>query len=132
MILLIEMFSYSFIQRALVAGILIGVLCAVLGVFLVLRRLSLIGDGLAHITFGSVALALFAGLQGAAMLLVSLPVVLLASLGILKLAGKARLGGDAAIGIVSSMGVALGVMLAVLGGGTGLIFSATCLGAFWP
>lgn len=117
---LLEMLSYSFIQRALVAGILIGVLCAVLGVFLVLRRLSLIGDGLAHITFGSVALALFAGLQGAAMLLVSLPVVLLASLGILKLAAKARLGGDAAIGIVSSVGVSLGVVLAVLGRGYGV------------
>ena len=115
-----DMFSYVFIQRALVAGVLIGVLCAVLGVFLVLRRLSLIGDGLAHITFGSVALALFAGLQGAAMLLVSLPVVVLASLGILKLAGKARLGGDAAIGIVSSVGVSLGVMLAVLGRGYGV------------
>jgi len=115
-----EMFSYSFMQRALLAGTLIGVLCAVLGVFLVLRRLSLIGDGLAHITFASVALALFAGLQGAAMLLVSLPVVLLASLGILKLAGKARLGGDAAIGIVSSVGVSLGVLLAVLGRGYGV------------
>jgi len=115
-----EMFSYVFIQRALLAGLLIGVLCAVLGVFLVLRRLSLIGDGLAHITFGSVALALFAGLQGAAMLLVSLPVVVLASLGILKLAGKARLGGDAAIGIVSSVGVSLGVMLAVMGRGYGV------------
>jgi len=117
---ILEMFSYSFIQRALLAGTLIGVLCAVLGVFLVLRRLSLIGDGLAHITFGSVALALFAGLQGAAMLLVSLPVVLLASLGILKLTGKARLGGDAAIGIVSSVGVSLGVLLAVLGRGYGV------------
>ncbi|MDK9716923.1 MAG: metal ABC transporter permease [Trichlorobacter sp.] len=117
---ILELFSYGFMQRALLAGILIGVLCAVLGVFLVLRRLSLIGDGLAHITFGSVALALFAGLQGAAMLLVSLPVVLLASLGILKLAGKARLGGDAAIGIVSSVGVSLGVLLAVLGRGYGV------------
>lgn len=117
---LIDMFSYGFMQRALLAGCLIGVLCAVLGVFLVLRRLSLIGDGLAHITFGSVALALFAGLQGAAMLLVSLPVVVLASLGILKLAHKARLGGDAAIGIVSSLGIALGVMLAVLGRGYGV------------
>lgn len=117
---LIDMVSYGFMQRALVAGSLIGVLCAVLGVFLVLRRLSLIGDGLAHITFGSVALALFAGLQGAAMLLVSLPVVVLASLGILKLAHKARLGGDAAIGIVSSLGIALGVMLAVLGRGYGV------------
>jgi len=120
MIMFIDMFSYGFMQRALLAGSLIGVLCAVLGVFLVLRRLSLIGDGLAHITFGSVALALFAGLQGAAMLLVSLPVVVLASLGILKLAHKARLGGDAAIGIVSSLGIALGVMLAVLGRGYGV------------
>lgn len=116
----VELFSYGFIQRALLAGILIGVLCAVLGVFLVLRRLSLIGDGLAHVTFGSVALALFAGLQGAAMLLVSLPVVLLASLGILKLAARARLGGDAAIGIVSSLGVATGVMLSVMGQGYGV------------
>lgn len=116
----VELFSYGFIQRALLAGVLIGVLCAVLGVFLVLRRLSLIGDGLAHITFGSVALALFAGLQGAAMLLVSLPVVLLASLGILKLASRARLGGDAAIGIVSSLGVSTGVMLAVMGQGYGV------------
>ncbi len=118
--MLLEMLSYSFIQRALAAGMLIGVLCAVLGVFLILRRLSLIGDGLAHTTFGAVALALFAGLQGAAMLLVSLPVMLLAALGILKLANKARLGGDAAIGIVSSVGISLGVMLAVLGHGYGV------------
>ncbi len=117
---MIEMFSYGFIQRALLAGILIGVLCAVLGVFLVLRRLSLIGDGLAHTTFGAVALALFAGLQGAAMLLVSLPAMLLVSIGILKLASKARLGGDAAIGIVSSVGISLGVMLAVVGKGYGV------------
>jgi len=53
-----EIFSYGFMQRALLSGLLVGVLCAVLGVFLVLRRLSLIGDGLAHVTFGSVALAL--------------------------------------------------------------------------
>jgi zinc transport system permease protein len=53
-----EILSYGFIQRALVTGVLIAVLCAILGVFLVLRRLSLIGDGLAHVTFGSVAVAL--------------------------------------------------------------------------
>lgn len=114
---MVEMFSYVFIQRALVAGVLIAVLCAVLGMFLVLRRLSLIGDGLAHVTFGSVALALVAGLQGVAMLAISLPVVLLSSLGVLRLSEKGRLGGDAAIGIVSSLGVATGVLLAGLGGG---------------
>lgn len=113
----IDMFSYGFIQRALLAGILVAVLCAVLGMFLVLRRLSLIGDGLAHVTFGSVALALVAGLQGVAMLAVTLPVVLLSSLGVLRLSERGRLGGDAAIGIVSSLGVALGVVLAGIGGG---------------
>lgn len=114
---MIEMFSYGFIQRALLAGSLVGVLCAVLGMFLVLRRLSLIGDGLAHVTFGSVALALVSGLQGVAMLAITLPVVLFSSLGVLRLSERGRLGGDAAIGIVSSLGVALGVLLAGVGGG---------------
>ncbi len=114
---LTDMFYYGFIQRALLAGILIALLCAVLGMFLVLRRLSLIGDGLSHVTFGSVALALFFGLQGVSMLTVTLPVVLFSSLGIMRLSERGRLGGDAAIGIVSSLGVSLGVVLAGLGGG---------------
>ena len=114
---IIEILSYGFIQRALLAGTLIAVLCSVLGVFLVLRRLSLIGDGLAHVTFGSTAIALALQLYSAASLLVSLPVVLLASLGILKLTEKARLSGDAAIGIVSAVGISAGIMLASVGGG---------------
>jgi zinc transport system permease protein len=114
---LFEILSYGFIQRALLAGTLIAVLCSVLGVFLVLRRLSLIGDGLAHVTFGSTAIALAFKLYSAASLLVSLPVVLLASLGILKLTEKARLSGDAAIGIVSAVGISSGIMLASVGGG---------------
>ena len=112
-----EIFSYGFMLRALLAGSLIAVLCSVLGCFLVLRRLSLIGDGLAHVTFGSVALALFFRLYGATALLVSLPVVMLSSLGIMRLTERARLSGDAAIGIVSSLGIAAGVVLASLGGG---------------
>lgn len=114
---LTEILSYGFMQRALLAGSLIGVLCAVLGCFLVLRRLSLIGDGLAHVTFGSVALALFFKLYSAAAILVSLPVVMLCSLGILRLSERTRLTGDTAIGIVSSLGIAVGVLLASLGGG---------------
>ena len=114
---ILEILSYGFIQRALLAGILIAVLCSVLGVFLVLRRLSLIGDGLAHVTFGSTAIALAFKVYSAASLLVSLPIVLLASLGILRLTEKARLSGDAAIGIVSATGIATGIMLASVGGG---------------
>jgi len=86
-------------------------------VFLVLRRMSLIGDGLAHVTFGSTAIALAFKLYSAASLLVSLPIVLLASLGILKLTEKARLSGDTAIGIVSSLGISAGIILASVGGG---------------
>jgi zinc transport system permease protein len=114
---LIQMFQYGFIQRALIAGSLIAVLCAVLGVFLVLRRLSLIGDGLAHVTFGSVALALCVNIPPLAVTLAAIPLVMLSSLGILKLMERARIFGDAAVGIVASLGIAVGVLLAGLSGG---------------
>jgi zinc transport system permease protein len=114
---IMEILSYGFIQRALLAGVLIAALCSVLGVFLVLRRLSLIGDGLAHVTFGSTAVALACKIYSASALLVSLPLVLLASLGILRLTEKARINGDAAIGIVSAAGIAVGIILASIGGG---------------
>lgn len=114
---LAEILSYGFLQRALVGGSLIAVLCSTLGIFLVLRRFSLIGDGLAHVTFGSVALALFLGFQSVLMTMAAIPVVLLASIGILKLTDKAKIYGDTAIGIVSSLGIAVGVMLASKAGG---------------
>lgn len=111
---LAEFLTLGFVQRALVAGSFIALLCSTLGVFLVLRRLSLIGDGLAHATFGSVALALFLGV---APLYVSIPVVMLCALGILKLTERFRLYGDAAIGVISSLGIAGGVILSSLAGG---------------
>ena len=114
---LLEILSYGFIQRALLAGTLIALLCSVLGVFLVLRRISLIGDGLAHVTFGSTAIALALKMYSTLSLLVSMPIVLLASLGILKLTEKGRLSGDAAIGLVSALGISAGIILASVGGG---------------
>jgi len=109
-----EYLHYGFIQRALVCGSFIALLCSTLGVILVLRRFSLIGDGLAHVTFGSVALGLFFRVYP---LYVSIPLVMLCSLGILKLTQRARLYGDAAIGVVSSIGIAGGVILASVAGG---------------
>ena len=91
-----------------------AILCSTLGVFLVLRRFSLIGDGLAHTTFGSVALALLLKMSP---LYISIPLVMICSLGILKLTEKDRLYGDAAIGIVSSVGIASGIILSSLAGG---------------
>lgn len=110
----LDLLSYGFIQRALLAGSLIALACSPLGVLLVLRRLSLIGDGLAHVTFGSAALALFLNQHP---LVVSIPVVMAGSLGIMKLTERARLYGDAAIGVVSAVGIAGGVLVASSSGG---------------
>lgn len=109
-----DFFHYRFILKALIAGSFIALTCSILGVLLVLRRLSLIGDGLAHVTFGSVALGLLIKHHP---IYVSIPIIMVSSLGILKLTEKARLYGDAAIGIVSSMGIAGGVLIASIAGG---------------
>ena len=109
-----EFLSYGFVQRGLLAGSLVAVICAILGVFLVLKRLSLIGDGLSHVCLSGVALGL---LTQTSPLYMSVPVVLVASLGILKMMDKVKIYGDAAIGIVSAAGLAAGILITALAGG---------------
>ena len=111
---IINALSYEFVQRALAAGLFISILCAVLGVFLVLKRFSLIGDGLAHVAFGGVALGLFLGVYP---FYVAVPVAMIGSLGILMVTEQNKVFGDAAIGIISSVGMAGGILLASLAGG---------------
>jgi zinc transport system permease protein len=111
---LTDLLAYGFMQRAFITGCLIACACSVLGIFLLLHRLSLIGDGLAHVTFGSVAISLFLNMHT---LLISIPIVLLSSIGIFKLTQRSKLFGDASIGIVSSLGVAGGVLIASVSGG---------------
>jgi len=112
--LLFRALSYTFMQRALLVGILIAISSSFLGIFLVLRRYSMIGDGLAHVSFATVALAL---LLNQSPLVISIPVVIAASFLILKLSEENRIGGDAAIGLVSSFSVALGVFISSLAKG---------------
>jgi len=109
-----SLISYAFMQRAFLAGFFVSVACAILGVFLVLRRDAMIGHGLSHVTFGGVALGL---LLNTMPMLAALGVAVLSAVGILKLKERAGLHGDTAIGIVSSLGMALGVILATLAGG---------------
>jgi zinc transport system permease protein len=108
-----EILSYGFMQRAFLAGVGVSVTCAVLGVFLVLKRDAMIGHGLAHVTFGGVALGL---VLYVAPLPVALGVAIFSALGILKLKERAGLYGDTAIGIISSLGMALGIFLVSLAG----------------
>ena len=81
MSLLLEMFTYPFIVRAFVVGILVSLCAALLGVPLVLKRYSMIGDGLSHVSFGALSIAVACGW---APLPVSIPVVILAALGLLR------------------------------------------------
>jgi len=105
--------GYGFFQRALAAGLFIALACAILGLFLVLRRDAMIGHGLSHVTFGGVALGLFLNLLP---LVTALAVAVAASVAIMRLRQRAGLHGDTAIGILSSVGMALGIALATLAG----------------
>lgn len=100
--------TYGFLQRALLAGIFVALVCAVLGVFLILRRDAMIGHGLAHVMFAGVALGLLLNLMP---LLVALIVGTLAALVIMKLKEKAGVYGDTAIAVLSSVGFAVGILL---------------------
>jgi len=111
---LVESLHYPFVQRALLCGVFIGACCALLGVFLVLRRLSLIGDGLAHVGLGAVGLGLLLNTQP---LWVTIPLVMFASLWIIWLSDKADVYADAAIGLVSAVSAAAGIVMASAGRG---------------
>jgi zinc transport system permease protein len=108
-----EILHFSFMQRAIAAGLLIAVACSVLGVFLVLRRDAMLGHGLAHVTFGGVALGL---LLSVSPLWTALVVAILAAVLLMKLREAVGLHGDTAIGIVSSVGFALGIVIASVSG----------------
>ncbi len=111
---IIDILNYSFIDRALIAGSFVAILCSVLGLFLVLRKMSLIGDGLAHVSFGAIALGLFFGVYP---FYIAIPTAIAGSYLILKITEKAKVYGDAAIGIVSAVGVSSGVIIASVSGG---------------
>ena len=108
MTLLFEMFSSPFLVRALIAGALAALCANLLGVPLVLKRYSMIGDGLSHAGFGALALATA---LNAAPLAVAIPLVLLAAFLLLRLRENGRLKGDAAIALVSGSALAIGVII---------------------
>ncbi len=106
-----EMMSYEFIQRAFVGGILVSLCAALLGVSLVLKRYSMIGDGLSHVSFGALAIAMALGV---APIRFSIPVVIIAAFFLLKIAEKGKMGSDAAIAVLASSALAIGVIVTSL------------------
>ena len=114
MSILREMLSYTFLARALLVGVLVSLCSALLGVPLVLKRYSMIGDGLSHVGFGALAIA---AALNAAPLAVAIPVVVAAAFLLLRLSSSGRIKGDAAIAIISTGALAVGVIVISLSTG---------------
>lgn len=109
--LLQELFSYTFIVRALVVGSLVALCSALLGVSLVLKRYSMIGDGLSHVGFGALSVAMALNMSP---LKVSIPVVVLVAFLLLRISENSKIKGDAAIALISSSSLAIGVIVTSL------------------
>lgn len=105
---LLEMFSYTFLVRAVIVGLLVSLCAALLGVSLVLKRYSMIGDGLSHVGFGTLAVATA---MNASTLTVSIPVVVLAAFLLLRISENSKIKGDAAIALISTSSLAIGVVV---------------------
>ncbi|MDO4816529.1 MAG: metal ABC transporter permease [Bacillota bacterium] len=108
MSLLSEMLSYHFMSRALIVGILVSLCAALLGVSLVLKRYSMIGDGLSHVGFGALAIA---AAVNVAPLALAVPVVVAAAFLLLRISKNGKIKGDAAIALISSSSLAIGVIV---------------------
>ena len=106
-----EMLSYDFIQRAFLGGVLVSLCAALLGVSLVLKRYSMIGDGLSHVSFGALSIAIACGI---APLKFAIPVVIVAAFLLLRLAENGKMRSDAAIAMVSASSLAIGVIVTSL------------------
>ena len=106
-----EMLSYPFLVRALICGVLLSVCASLLGVSLVLKRYSMIGDGLSHVGFGALAIATAFHW---APLAVSIPVVVAAAFLLLRLNENTKIKGDAAIALISTGALAIGILVVSL------------------
>ncbi|MBQ8641939.1 MAG: metal ABC transporter permease [Clostridia bacterium] len=104
-------FLTAVVIRSLVVGVLVSLCSALLGVSLVLKRYSMIGDGLSHVGFFALALCTAAGVAGAYTMEASIPIVVLAAVLILRLSRSKKIKGDAACAIVSTGAVAIGTLI---------------------
>ena len=115
---IMEMLSYPFMVRAFIGGILISLCASLLGVSLVLKRYSMIGDGLSHVSFGALSIAVAAGWSP---LPVSIPIVVLAAFFLLRITENGRMKSDAAIAMISASALAMGILV------TCLLYTSRCV-----
>ena len=124
--MLCEMFSAPILVRALTVGILVSLCAALLGVSLVLKRYSMIGDGLSHVGFGALAVA---AVMNLAPMAVAIPVVILSAFLLLRVSSNGKIKGDAAIALISTGALAVGVMAVSVSGGVNIDLNSYLFGS---
>lgn len=123
---LVTMFSFDFMQRAVIGGILISLCAALLGVSLVLKKYSMIGDGLSHVGFGAVAVA---SVMNLAPLAVAVPVVVASAFILLKIGSDSSVKGDSAVAVLSTTSLAAGVIAVSVKQGINTDFNSYMFGS---
>ena len=106
--LIAEMFSFTFIVHAVVVGLLVSLCAALLGVSLVLKRYAMIGTGLSNVGFAAMVIA---GVIDVAPLTLSIPVVILTAFVLLRMNESSKIKGDSAVALISTSGLAIGVII---------------------
>jgi len=109
--LIFEMFSHTFIVRALIVGVLVSLCAALLGVSLVLKRYAMIGTGLSHVGFAAMAIASVIDIAG---LTLAMPVVVGAAFLLLRISESSKIKGDSAVALISTGSLAVGVIIVSL------------------
>lgn len=112
-----SLFSYDFAARALIAGMAMSLCAALFGVVLTLRRYTMLGDGLSHTAFGTVAVA---AVMGWSPYWVTLIVTIAASFAILRISSRSVRGGDTAVAVISTGALAIGTVAVSIGDGIGI------------
>jgi zinc transport system permease protein len=123
---ILELLQFGFVQRAFVISIIIAVLCSFLSIFIVLKKISLIGDGLAHTAFGGLAMGYYFNIIP---LWVAGVTVVLGSLGITKAMRTTKISSDAAVAVFLQLGLAIAAVLVSLAGGFGISLESLLFGS---
>ena len=119
--------SYGFVRNALIVSVLVSICAALLGVVLILKRYSLLGDGLSHVAFGAAAIAATLGILD--LEIITLPVTICSAVILLTLSGK-KIMGDAAVAILSTGSLAIGYTIMKIGGGEVNLGGDVCTALF--
>lgn len=122
----IEMVSYDFIRRAILIGVLVSLSASLLGVSLTLKRYAMIGDGLSHIGFGALSVAIVLNITP---LLISVPTVIISAYFLLKLNTASKVKSDWAIAIISSTSLSVGIFITSMSNGLSVDISQFMFGS---